>query len=154
VVWVHGDVFESDLASIGGARRATIVSPAYPDRLFEGRAVAIGATQGDVPGAVEAWFEVPNPGGLLKIGAVVEVGIEQGRPDSSLVLPRSAVVEKDGRRLVFVHTAPEEFTAREVMITSRLGERVAVRGSLEAGERVVVSGSPSLLAAPVIGMGR
>lgn len=153
VVWVHADVYEADIASVQGSLRAAITSQSMPDLVLAGRRVALGVTQGEVPGAIEAWFEVPNPGGRLRIGALVDVGIEQGGLESALVIPRSAVFEKDGRKLVFVHTAPERFTAREVTLGASLGARVAVTGDLVPGDRVVALGGYPLLTAPVVSLG-
>lgn len=153
VVWVHADVYEADVASVQRSTRAVITSQSMPDLAIPGRRVALGVTQGEVPGAVEAWFEVPNPGGRLRVGGLVDVGIEQGGVETALVVPRSAVFEKDGRKLVFVHTAPERFTAREVTLGASLGARVAVTGELLPGDRVVVSGGYPLLTAPVVSLG-
>lgn len=153
VVWVHADVYEADIASVQRSTRAVITSQSMPDVALAGRRVALGVTQGEVPGAIEAWFEVPNAGGRLKIGALVDVGIEQGGEESTLVVPRTAVFEKEGRKLVFVHTAPERFTAREVVLGTSLGPRVAVTGDLSPGDRVVVAGGYPLLTAPVVGLG-
>ena len=102
---------------------------------------------------MEAWFEAPNPGGRLRIGALVDVGIEQGGVDSALVVLRSAVFEKEGRKLVFVHTAAERFAAREVTLGTSLGTHVVVTGDLAPGDRVVVLGGYPLLTAPVVGLG-
>ncbi len=153
VVWVHADVYEADIASVQRSTRGVITSQSMPDLALTGRRVALGVTQGEVPGAIEAWFEVPNPGGRLRIGALVDVGIEQGGAEPALVVPRSAVFEKDGRKLVFVHTAPERFTAREVTLGTSLGARVAVMGALAPGDRVVVAGGYPLLTAPVVSLG-
>ncbi len=153
VVWVHADVYEADIASVQRSTRATITSQSMPELALNGRRVALGVTQGEVPGAIEAWFEVPNLGGHLRIGALVDVGIEQGTVAQALVLPRSAVFEKDGRKLVFVHTAPERFTAQEVTLGASLGARVAVTGAVVQGDRVVIIGGYPLLTAPVVGLG-
>ena len=153
VVWVHADVYEADIASVQVYTRAVITSQSMPDLALAGRRVALGVTQGEVPGAIEAWFEVPNPGGRLRIGALVDVGIEQGGVVPALVIPRSAVFEKDGRKLVFVHSAPERFTAREVTLGTSLGTRVVVTGELAPGDRVVATGGYPLLTAPVVGLG-
>ncbi len=152
VVWVHADVYEQDVPSVQHTTRAVITSETIPNLALMGRRVALGVTQGEVPGTVEAWFEVPNAGGHLKVGALVEVGIERGGVETTLVVPRSAVFDKDGRRLVFVHTAPERFTAREVTLGASLGARVAVTGDLNPGDRVVVAGGYPLLTAPVVGL--
>ena len=154
VVWVHADVYEADVAGVQRSTRAVITSQSIPDLALTGRRVALGVTQGEVPGAIEAWFEVSNPGGRLRVGSLVDVGIEQGGVESALVVPRSAVFEKDGRKLVFVHTAPERFTSREVTLGTSLGERVTVTGELAPGDRVVVSGGYPLLTAPVVGLGQ
>ncbi len=111
--------------------------------------MALGATLGEVQGTVEAWFEVPNPQGRLRVGLLVDVDIEEQGSESALIVPRAAMVERDGRNLVFVHVAPELFAAREVMPVANLGERIAVHGDLEAEDRVVVSGSYQLLSAAV-----
>lgn len=153
VVWVHADVYEVNVASVQRSTRAVITSQSMPDLALTGRRVALGVTQGEVSGAIEAWFEVPNPGGRLRVGALVDVGIEQGGVEPALVIPRSAVLEKDGRKLVFVHTAPERFTAREVILGTSLGARVAVTGDLNPGDRVVTVGGYPLLTAPVVGLG-
>jgi len=153
IVWVHADVYEADIAGVQGSTRAVITSQSMPDLVLAGRRVALGVTQGEVPGAIEAWFEVPNPGGRLRIGALVDVGIEQGGADSAFVIPRSAVFEKDGRKLVFVHIAPERFTTREVTLGTSLGARVVVTGELAPGDRVVVTGGYPLLTAPVVSLG-
>lgn len=154
VVWVHADVYEADVPGVQRSTRAVITSQSIPDLALTGRRVALGVTQGEVPGAIEAWFEVPNPGGRLRVGSLVDVGIEQGGVESALVVPRSAVFEKDGRKLVFLHTAPERFTSREVTLGTSLGERVTVTGELTPGDRVVVSGGYPLLTAPVVGLGQ
>jgi hypothetical protein len=150
VVWVHADVYERDLASVEHSSGARIASPAYPDQVLTGRRVALGATLGEVQGTVEAYFEVGNPGGRLRVGMLVDVEIEQGGVEAALIVPRSALVEKDGRSLVFVHTAPERFAAREVSEVANLGERIAVRGNLRERDRVVIAGSYQLLTAPVV----
>ncbi|NOT32805.1 MAG: HlyD family efflux transporter periplasmic adaptor subunit [Candidatus Eisenbacteria bacterium] len=152
VVWVHADIFQADLAHVARSTRAHVTSGSAPERVFEGRRVAIGATEGEVPGAVEAWFEVPNPGGALRVGAVAEVAIEYGEPQSLATLPREALHERQGRTYVFVHTAPERFAAREVSVVSRLGDQVAVRGSLLPGDRVAISGVAALAASPVVAL--
>ena len=153
VVWVHADVYEADIAGVQASTRAVVTSQSMPDLSLAGRRVALGVTQGEVPGAIEVWFEVPNPGGRLRVGGLVDVGIEQGGVESALTVPRGAVFEKDGRKLVFIHTAAERFTAREVVLGTSLGARAVVTGELAPGDRVVVTGGYPLLTAPVVGLG-
>ena len=153
VVWVHADVYEQDVPTVQRSSHAVITTTALPGLALTGRRVAMGVTQGEVLGTVEAWFEIPNVGGRLKVGTLVDVGIELGGADPALVIPRSAVFEKDGRKLVFVHSAPERFTAKEVSLGTSLGVNVAVIGDLNPGDRVVSAGGYPLLTAPVVSLG-
>jgi hypothetical protein len=60
-------------------------------------------------------------------------------------VPRSAVVERDGKKLAFVRIAPERFVARELSLGwPGQGDTVAVSSGLQPGERVVVAGAAFL----------
>ena len=63
-------------------------------------------------------------------------------------------LKKDGRKIVFVHTTPEHFEAREVEVLEGVGPQTAVRRGLAVGERIVVTGGYPLLSAPVAGRTR
>jgi hypothetical protein len=65
-------------------------------------------------------------------------------PRTSPSVPRSAVVERDGKKLVFVRLAPERFVAREVTLGWSSGAYVAVEAGLQPGELAVVSGGAFL----------
>ncbi len=56
----------------------------------------------------------------------------------------SAVVERDGKKLVFVRLQPELFVGREVTLGWTNGDRVAVISGLNPGDRAVVSGGAFL----------
>ena len=73
-----------------------------------------------------------------------EVSIDVGTPTDVLTIPKAAVVEAGGKRLVYVHTQPETFVAREVSIEQTDGEDVAVKSGVAEGERVVVIGGYQL----------
>lgn len=151
VVWVHADVFGRDLGLLEQASRASITNEGYPGVVFPGRRLSLGASTGDVPGAVEIWFEVPNPGARLRVGLPVQVSVPIGGEEPLVLLPPDALLDRSGGARVFLHTAPERFASRAVTVVSRYGDRVAVRG-LNAGERVVVRGASGLLGAtPVAG---
>jgi hypothetical protein len=69
-------------------------------------------------------------------------------PRSSPSVPRSAVVERDGKKLVFVRLDPERFVAREVTLGWSGGpgvaDGVAVESGLQPGELAVVAGGAFL----------
>ena len=54
-----------------------------------------------------------------------------------MVVPSSAVLEEDGRAVVYVQAEGERFEKRAIEIGGTSGDRTLVRSGLEAGERVV-----------------
>ncbi len=69
-------------------------------------------------------------------------------PRQFLGIPRSALVDREGKKLVFVRLAPERFVAREPKLGWERdgpdGPRVAVLSDLQLDERVVVDGAAFL----------
>lgn len=145
-VWVHADVFPSDLAATGGATRALITVPGLPaSPILPGQRVTSGTTAGETPGTSELWFAVPNRGGLLKPGAIANVAVETAVAQTGVAVPRSALLDRNGQTVAFVHTAPEHFQMRAVTIQPGAGETVLVTSGITVGERVVVTGGYQLL---------
>ncbi len=142
-LWVEAEVFESDLQRLEGAGSAAIRVEGY-DTVFAGSLFRMGQVVSPATRTVKAIFAVPNPDGRLRSGMFADVAIGAGGRTRSLVVPDDAVVEEGGRRFVFVHTTPEEFVRREVVLGARDGDVWAVRSGLEKGERVVVQGTYQL----------
>ena len=93
-------------------------------------------------------FEFKNLKERLRPGMFVDVAIEARERKESLAVPAASVLEKDGARVVFVHTSPEEFVMREVQLGGRYGDLLAIRSGVAEGERVVTVGGYQLLTAP------
>lgn len=146
-VWVEASLFPSDLARLGGARTADVRVDAFPERTFTGRLIGLSPTVDEATQAARVRFEVANADGLLRPGMFADVSLGEGRVRNALIVPDAAILESEGRRLVFVKTGPESFTAREVKLGARDGERWEVLGGLGAGELVAVSGTWHLRAA-------
>jgi RND family efflux transporter MFP subunit len=81
---------------------------------------------------------LPNPGGILKPGMFADARLEIPSA-SSLVIPKSALIDTGARRVVYVETAPNTFTARDVKTGEASGDRIAVLDGLKEGDRVVAA---------------
>ena len=57
---------------------------------------------------------------------------------NGIVVPDSAILESGTRQVVFVETAPGQFTARDVSVGPRGDGKALVREGLSEGERVAV----------------
>jgi cobalt-zinc-cadmium efflux system membrane fusion protein len=101
------------------------------------RVVSVGSVIDSLSRTVPVLFEVANPDGALKVGANASVAVRTGLRQQGVVLPASAILDEDGRPIVYVQPEGERFEKREITVGDREGDRVLVRGGLKAGERVV-----------------
>jgi multidrug efflux pump subunit AcrA (membrane-fusion protein) len=82
-----------------------------------------------------------NPEGVLRVGMVVDSFLPLPGDAPALVVPREAVrIDERGVACVFV-LRPDD---KVVEVLGFVGERTALAGGVEEGERVVVSGTPML----------
>ncbi|MDP2343992.1 MAG: efflux RND transporter periplasmic adaptor subunit [Deltaproteobacteria bacterium] len=144
VLWVEAKVYEADLARLSPRASANIVVDAWPGQPFHGELLALGEVVDADTRTVKALFRVDNVERRLKLGMFARVQIGAGATSDVLVVPESAVIDVEGKQVVFVHTAPEEFQRREIAVGRRDGDKIEVRAGLAAGERVVTSGLLSL----------
>lgn len=143
-LYVEADVYETDLPALTHAGRAILTTRAYRGETFAGDLVNVGGIVDETTRTTKVIFSVSNPDGRLKAGMFAEASIDVGAPTETLTVPKAAVIEAGGKRLVYVHTQPEAFVAREVSIAQTDGEDVAVRSGVAEGERVVVTGGYQL----------
>jgi cobalt-zinc-cadmium efflux system membrane fusion protein len=145
VVWVEARVYEGDVARVEGTTGALVSAAAYEGKRFTARVYNVGQVVDESTRSVRVLFEVDNREGRLRPGMFVDVAIGEGGRQDVLSVPEQAILEdEEGHAFVFVHTAPEAFELRPVVLGGKDGGWRAVRQGLKAGERVVVSGAPAL----------
>jgi len=96
-------------------------------------------------------FEVPNPSGLLHFGELVEVQFQTAETRPGLAVPVSALVEEEGRPVIFVQTAGETFEKRHPELGIRDGDLVEVVSGIAEGEWVVTRGGYAIRLAAAAG---
>jgi membrane fusion protein, heavy metal efflux system len=105
----------------------------YPAR----RIVSVGSVIDPVSRTVPIIYELANPDGSLKIGANARANVRTGGLTQGVVIPTSAVLDDNGRPIVFVQVEGETFERRDVILGGREGETTLVTSGIAAGERVV-----------------
>ena len=144
VVWIEAPIFELDLRRLGNYASATFTTAAYPDQEFTGKVLDVGAVIDEQTRAATVVFEVPNAGRALRIGMQANVRLDDGEAIDAMMIPKQAVLEHEGKRIVYVLLSGEEFQRREVTLGDEYGDKVAVLSGLEADERVVTQGALQL----------
>ena len=143
-VWVEAPIFERDLSRLAGNLSATFTTPAYPDQEFKGAVLDIGAVIDEQTRASKVVFQLPNAGRALRLGMQANVRLDAGEQVTAMLIPKEAVLEHEGKKIVYVLLSGEEFERREVAVGDELGNKIAVLSGLNKGERVVTQGAYQL----------
>jgi cobalt-zinc-cadmium efflux system membrane fusion protein len=140
-VWVLVDINEKDLAKIEKGRPAAVKVGAFPDSVFRGKVTYIADLVDEATRTVKARIEVPNPGRRLKpeMFAAVEVAIPPSGPPV-LAVPEEAIIELEGKKVLFITGDDAEFIPREVATGAKGGGWVEVTAGLKEGERFAAKG--------------
>lgn len=137
---VKVQVPEQALGKLAVGARATVRSPAFPDRSFTGRVRRIDPALNPQTRLLTAEIGL-DPSGL-RIGMFVQVMLDSDA-HAGVVVPASALQTDGGSSYVFVVDGPH---AKQVPVRTglRMGDRIELVGGLPAGARVVATGSAFL----------
>jgi len=86
-------------------------------------------------------YAVDNTDGRLRVGQSLSLRLQTARAENALTVPAAALVDEQGRPVVFVQTGGETFRKHPLVLGDGDGRRYAVLSGLKAGDRVVVSGA-------------
>jgi len=152
-LWLTLQVSEFDLHRLGAnpgpaePPRLHLELPGRPgerlDVLTElgGHLVQVGRTVDPVSRTVALTYELDNPDGAFRLGALADGSLETVHRRDAVAVPEQAVVLDGGREVVFVVLDGETFVRREVQLGIRDGGLVEVLSGVEPGDRVVVDGA-------------
>jgi RND family efflux transporter MFP subunit len=146
---IEAQVLEHDLPLIRVGGEAVITAAAAPDRPVYGRVTAVLPVIDSLRRAGRALIRARN-NGLLRPGMYADVRLEANRLQGRTIVPARAVIERDGRPLVFV---VRNRTAEWVYITPGMSngaetevlpDSVTGQIPLAAGDTVLVEGHLTL----------
>ncbi len=143
-LWVEAPTFEKDLGRLTKNMDATFTTSTFPDKEFHGRLINIGAVVDAQTRAAQAIFEVANPSGQLRLGMQANIRLGSGEKMKVLLVPKEAVLDNEGKKIVYVLRTGEEFERRDVVAGDEYGGKIAVISGVKPGERVVTQGAYQL----------
>ena len=144
IVWVVGQVYEKDLATVRVGSSANITSDAYPNRVFRGRVSYVDPKIDPATRTAQVRIELANPKQIFKIGMYVNVafGALGVAEKTTPVVLKDAVQTIGNQQIVFLATdKPTEFVLRPVRVGAESNGSYPVLEGLNVGDRVVVDGS-------------
>jgi len=146
-VWIVGDVFERDLASLKPGREVQIRVPAYPDMQLTGRIANVGDALDPNTHTLKLRVVLPNPQHMLKADMFATIRVP-GALRNSVILPATAVLHEGEKTYVFVPNASGKFDQR-IVTTGRSFDSGGVKSievltGLNDGDKVVTTGGALL----------
>jgi Cu(I)/Ag(I) efflux system membrane fusion protein len=139
-IWIEAEVYETELALVSEGQRASVTLPYLPGRSFEGNVAWIYPSLSGETRTAKLRIELANPEHQLRPMMLANVRLHVDRGER-LVVPLSAVLHAGERSFVFLDLGEGRFRPRQVEVGLRSGEEVEILSGLEAGDRIVTSGT-------------
>ena len=139
-VWVASDVPESQIRFIQPGEHIDVELTAYPGETFRGRVTRIADMVDPQTRTIKVRAEMDNARGKLRpemYGTIRHTDMMKTLP----VVPAGAVLQGDGKSIVWVEQAPGRFQPVEVKAGERAGANFPILGGLHAGARIVIDGA-------------
>jgi Cu(I)/Ag(I) efflux system membrane fusion protein len=138
-VWANAEVPETQAALLRPGARVEARSPAVPSTVFAGSVQAILPDVDPDTRTIKARVELANTNRDLAPGMFVSIELS-GPTTDTLLIPTEAVIVT-GRRTVVMRAEPNgTFQPVSVELGVESNGQTEIKGGLDAGDRVVVSG--------------
>ncbi len=139
-VWLEADAYEEDLALLHKGQKAAVSLRYYPAKDFTATVDFIYPFLERMTRTTRVRFVLENPDGDLKPGMYAQVSIKATLA-SSVLVPRSAVLDTGKRQIVFVALGDGIYVPQEVRKGLTAGDTTQILSGLEPGAVVVASGN-------------
>jgi RND family efflux transporter MFP subunit len=143
-VWVIGQVYEKDLASLRTGSGANVTSDAFAGEVFRGTISYIDPNLDQNTRTAQVRIELPNTSERLKIGMYVNIAFATlgGSENTVPMIPKEAVQNINGQQIVFAATEnPNAFLLKPVKLGAETDGMFPVLNGLFVGDKIVTDGS-------------
>ena len=145
-VFATGNVYEKDLNQIQPGQKVIVKIASLPNRTFTGIINLIGSVVEGESRVIPVKAEIDNIEGFLKPNMFVELEILTSRTATEiLAIPTSAIVEANGKKLVYLQNG-NAFQSVEVVLGQSSGNMIEVKNGLFEGDLIVTQRAPQLYA--------
>ena len=138
-VWVSSDVQESHIGLVRKGEQVEISLSAYPNEKFSGRVTQIADVEDPTTRTIKVRSELPNPNGRLRPEMFAQIRLV-GEARQMPVVPAAAILQADGKSVVYRELSKGVFEAVFVTTGGKAGDKIAIASGLSKGDRVVTDG--------------
>jgi len=148
---VQLDINQNDFPKITPAQQCAVTADAYPDRVYQGVVAEIAPEANRQKATIEVRVKILRPDAYLRPEMNAHVSFlapSDPRQTSSremLSIPRSALVQKEGKTAVFVLEGSRT-KLRDIQVGRDLGDRVEIVNGVSPNDKIIVRGLEGLTA--------
>jgi multidrug efflux pump subunit AcrA (membrane-fusion protein) len=143
-VEVRTQIPERYVPRVKAGMRAEVSLISYPGKIFRSAVTKLAPVVDPLTRTREARILMENRDHALKPGMFGEIRIIMRERRSAVVIPSSAVMDRDGRSVVFLVGDDGKAVELAPSIDIVEGERLSVDSGIKPGDRVVVIGQQNL----------
>jgi membrane fusion protein, heavy metal efflux system len=140
-LWAIAEVPERHAAAIRTGQRITAKIAAFPESTFSGRVILLGTELNPQTRTVQVRCLLSNTRGQLRPEMSALIQLDTGTPQTVLAVPREAVQELNGERVVFVAHDGGSFEKAAVQVGREQNGLLEIISGLQSGLRVVTRGA-------------
>ena len=145
-VLATANIQEQNLGRVKVGQQVRVKVAGIPKQTFVSRIAQIDPTVGDTR-VVAVRAKLNNASGALKPGMFAELEVLTDKtPEAVLAVPTSAVIDANGKQLVYIENGTSFYQPVDVTLGQTFGDSVAIQGSLFEGDRIVTEGATMLYA--------
>ncbi len=141
VVWLQANVPAAKAPMIGQYSVGSFQLEGSPRIYRADRMVSAGSIIDSMSRTVPVLYEIANRDGTIRVGSYARASVGTGRSVTGVIIPRSALLDENGRPVAYVQSAGETFERRDLTLGGSEGDYVLVLTGIAEGERVV-TGAP------------
>ncbi|MCT4221089.1 efflux RND transporter periplasmic adaptor subunit [Elizabethkingia anophelis] len=143
-VWITGEVKEKDIRFVSTGDRVSVKVGAYPDRNITGKVYHVNEIVDEATRSVKVLIECDNPDRKLKPGMYATVNFSTA-PVNSIMIPVTALMQKDSSQYVWIKTGKNQFAKRSVTVGETDQKLVRVTSGLKSGDVIMTEGGIYML---------
>jgi len=140
------EITEPDYFELSEGMSASVTSSSNPNLSFAGKVISKGINDNPAGLPYIAKIKFENPAATVQLGSTVSVTVEGTEEVEAILIPQSAITERDGKSAsVFLVAGKGRFAARRyVLLGPEIGSDIVIEKGLNIGDQVITQGVEKL----------
>ena len=140
-VWVIANVFEADIPRVQQGMTVQVTTLAYPDKIMKGTIEKSSSVLDPINKVMKVRIRLDNTGLLLKPEMFTKVVVTNQTEGSAICLPKTAIIEENGKTFVVLFNSNCNLKVQEVNIIKEVGSKIYISNGLAVGQKILTKGA-------------